>query len=92
LTTFSVSAAQATVPFGINDQGQIVGTSVTGMTGSGFLRDARGRLTAINRPGKTITIAFDINNRGQIVGIALNPEDLASPPPTATAPSMGRMA
>jgi hypothetical protein len=61
------------------------------MTGPGFLRDARGRLTAINRPGKTITIAFDLNNRGQMVGIALNPEDLASSPPTDPAP-MGRMA
>jgi hypothetical protein len=57
----------------------------------GFLREARGRSNAINRPGKSITLVFDVNNRGQIVGVALNPEDLGSPPPTDPAP-MGRMA
>jgi hypothetical protein len=61
------------------------------MTASGFLRDPRGRLTAINRPGASVTVATDINNRGQIVGFAANPEDQASPPPTGTAP-MGRKA
>jgi probable HAF family extracellular repeat protein len=94
VTTFTVPGAQLTVPYGINDQGQIVGLSASGptaTTGSGFLRDARGRITAINRPGAAITVAFDINNRGQIVGVAVNPEDLASPPPTDPAP-MGRMA
>jgi probable HAF family extracellular repeat protein len=93
-TTFSVPGAQATVPYGINDHGQVVGISfndLAGTTASGFLRDTRGRLTAINRPGKSITIAFDINNRGQIVGVAVNPEDLASAQPTDT-PPMGRMA
>jgi hypothetical protein len=34
---------------------------------SGFLRDARGRLSAINRPGAISTAPFGINNRGQIV-------------------------
>ena len=92
-TTFTVPGAQVTVPYGITDQGQIVGLSAsspTATTGSGFLRDARGRITAINRPGKSITIAFDINNRGQIVGIAVNPEDLAGAQPTDT-PPMGAM-
>jgi hypothetical protein len=79
------------VPFGINDQGQVAGAAVTAMTASGFLRDPRGRLTAINRPGVIVTVAADINNRGQIVGFAVNPEDLASPPPANTAP-MGRKA
>ena len=40
---------------------------------SGFLRDTRGRFTAISRPGAVATVAFDINNRGQIVGLAGNP-------------------
>jgi hypothetical protein len=87
-----MTGAQGTVPFGINDHGQIVGLSiVSATTGSGFLRDASGRLTAINRPGATVTAAFDINNRSQIVGVAGNPEDQATSPPTATAPT-GRIA
>ncbi len=89
LTTFKVPGAQVTVPYGINDHGQVVGLSAGGLTattGSGFLRDASGRLTAINRPGATVTVAFDVNNRGQIVGVAFNPEDLASPQPTGTPP------
>jgi hypothetical protein len=76
-------------PFGINDQGQIVGLSIespTATTGSGFLRDTSGRFTAIHRPGADATAAFDINNRGQISGVAVRFEDLASPPPTG-APS-----
>ena len=93
-TTFSVPGAQATVSFGINDQGQIVGysaASLTATTASGFLRDASGRLTAINRPGATITAAFDINNRGQIVGFAPIADTPPSPQPTST-PPMARMA
>ena len=76
-TTFTVPGAQVTLAYGINDQGQIVGHSLSGPptapTVSGFLRDARGRLTAINRPGVAATAPFDINNRGQIVGVAGNP-------------------
>jgi probable HAF family extracellular repeat protein len=87
-TTFKVPGAQVTFPAGINDQGQIVGFSISGPTAtgpSGFLRDTRGRFTAINRPGAVGTAAFDINNRGQIAIIA------PSPPPTDPSP-MGRMA
>jgi uncharacterized membrane protein len=76
-TTFTIPGAQVTLAYGINDQGQIVGHSISGPptapTISGFLRDARGRLTAINRPGAAATAPFDINNRGQIVGVAGNP-------------------
>jgi hypothetical protein len=76
-TTFTIPGAQVTLAYGINDQGRIVGHSISGLptapTISGFLRDARGRLTAINRPGVAATAPFDINNRGQIVGVAGNP-------------------
>ena len=75
VTTFTVPGARLTVPYGINDQGRIVGLSAsspTATTGSGFMRDGRGRITAINRPGAAVTLAFDINNRDQIVGIATN--------------------
>jgi hypothetical protein len=44
---------------------------LTATTASGFLRDARGRITPINRPGATLTVAFDVNNRGQITLIRL---------------------
>jgi hypothetical protein len=37
-----------------NIYGQVVGTSVTAVTASGFPRDPGGRLTAINRPGAAI--------------------------------------
>jgi uncharacterized membrane protein len=93
VTTFSVPGAQLTVPYGINDHGQIVGlsaASLTATTASGFLRDARGRITAINRPGATLTVAFDINNRGQIIGVAPIADTPPSPQPTST-PSMARM-
>jgi probable HAF family extracellular repeat protein len=61
-TTFTVPGAQATFPLGINDRGQIVGQRISGLptapTVSGFLRDTRGRFTAINRPGAIVTAAF----------------------------------
>jgi hypothetical protein len=44
-TTFTIPGAQATLAYGINDQGQIVGHSISGptpLTISGFLRDAPG--------------------------------------------------
>ena len=46
---------------------------LTGTSISGFLRDARGRFTTINRPGATLTLVFDSNNRGQLVGVAGTP-------------------
>jgi probable HAF family extracellular repeat protein len=93
VTTFSVPGAQVTVPYGINDHGQVVGVSAsspTATTGSGFLRDPRGRVTAINRPGAAVTVAFDINNRRQVVGVA--PIAQTPPSPPASAPPMGKMA
>jgi hypothetical protein len=87
-STFAVPGAPVTLSYGINDRGQIVGYSVSGPAApviSGFLRDPKGRLTAINRPRAIGTAAFDINNRGQIAIIA------PSPPPTDP-PAMGRMA
>ena len=67
--------AAGTIPFDLNDRGQLVGISSTtnpnpsaaGDT-SGFLRDARGRYTTIQVPGATQTQTRGINNRGQVVG------------------------
>lgn len=58
---------------------------------SGFLRDARGRLSAINRPGAISTAPFGINNRGQIVGLAQAPGAAPGRQPEGH-PPMGRMA
>jgi uncharacterized membrane protein len=85
VTTFAAPGAQVTVPFDINDRGQIVGlstSSLTATTASGFLR-SEGRFTAINRPGAALTATFGINNRGQIVGIGPSPKDLANEPETS---------
>jgi probable HAF family extracellular repeat protein len=85
LTTFDAPGAKLTAPFGINDQGQVVGISdskLTGATISGFLRE-REKFTAIVRPGASLNFVGGINNRGQIVGAAGNPEDLASQQPAA---------
>lgn len=45
VTTFEAPGAQITIPYDINDRGQVVGVSaasLTATTGSGFLRDAGG--------------------------------------------------
>jgi hypothetical protein len=81
----------STQVWGINDRGQIVGISLSGPptapTPSGFLRDAGGRLTAINRPGTTETAALDLDHRGQIAIVA--PDPPPSPQPTGTPPRAG---
>jgi len=85
VTTFEAPGAQVTIPFDINDRGQVVGvstSSLTTATASGFLR-SEGRFTAINRPGAVATVPFGINDRGQIVGIGPSPQDLASRPGTS---------
>ncbi|HYZ31683.1 MAG TPA: hypothetical protein VE684_05295 [Crenalkalicoccus sp.] len=56
-----------TVPHGINDLGEIVGS----VGGHGFI-DKHGEFTTIDFPGATFgTEAFGINNLGQVVGEAL---------------------
>jgi hypothetical protein len=104
VTTLSVASAGASPPTPMGDATPM-GVQVAAMTrprarpgqdpaasspAPGFLRDAKGGLTAINRPGTTVTAPFDINNRGQIVGVAGNPEDQAGAPSTGTAPMAGR--
>ena len=62
-TTIDVPGATSTFAYGINDAGQIVGTS----GGHGFL-DTAGRFTPIDVPGAFSTSAYGINDSGQIVG------------------------
>ena len=67
-TQIDFPGAVATVVFGLNDRGQIVGffgdaPSVL----HGFLLD-NGVFTQIDLPGAKLTKAYGINDRGQIVG------------------------
>jgi uncharacterized membrane protein len=78
ITRLDVPGAQITLPLGINDRGQAVGSwvgadaavnPVTGETGPthGFVWK-NGRYTKFDVPGATTTAPYEINNRGQIVG------------------------
>jgi probable HAF family extracellular repeat protein len=70
LETFDAPGALTqTVPIGLNNRGQIVGTFDRRDGAHGFLRDQRGRFTTIDFPGATRTEAARINDRGQIVGV-----------------------
>jgi probable HAF family extracellular repeat protein len=54
---------------GINNRGVIVGGARGGgRPDRGFLRDTRGRFTAIRYPGARSTLASKINDRGQVIG------------------------
>ena len=64
-TTIDVSGATSTSAYGINDSGQIVGT--TNFSSHSFL-DTAGSFTTIDVPGASSTSAFGINNSGEIVG------------------------
>src|SRR5256886_13193716 len=75
-TTIDVPGAPCTLPFAINNGGQIVGYYAETCTAvgpypngpvHGFLLD-RGTFTTIDFPGATSTRAHGINNGGQIVG------------------------
>jgi YD repeat-containing protein len=70
LTTFDAPGALTqTVPIGLNNRGQIVGSYDRPDGPHGFMRDERGRFTTIDFPGAQETEAARINDRGQIVGI-----------------------
>jgi probable HAF family extracellular repeat protein len=56
-------------PFGLNDSGDIVGTSLGGQRTTGFLYSG-GVTTTLNVPGSANTFAYGINNSGVIVGTA----------------------
>jgi probable HAF family extracellular repeat protein len=64
-----VSGASTTIPFGINDRGDVTGVYIdAGGSLRSFVRDARGDVTRIDVSGASETAAYDINNRGEIVG------------------------
>jgi probable HAF family extracellular repeat protein len=72
--SFNAPGASATLPSGINNLGQIVGTFFDNMAHQhGFFRDANGAVTVLDLPGAMITFPNGINDLGQIVGSYLLP-------------------
>jgi hypothetical protein len=69
-TAFEAPEARLeTLPYDINDRGQIVGRYFDGTSEQAFMRDRAGRFTTIRLPGAQSAWAAGINNRRQIVGI-----------------------
>jgi hypothetical protein len=65
--TIDFPGANATFPFGINPQGDVVGNYVAGRFIHGFLL-SEGTFTTIDFPGATATFARGINPQGDIAG------------------------
>jgi hypothetical protein len=70
-TTFDApGAAVATLPLGINNQGQIVGGAFDDVRRFGFMLKS-GTFTALAAPGAFLeAFPFDIDERGRIVGFS----------------------
>jgi probable HAF family extracellular repeat protein len=86
ITRIDVPGAVLTVPTGINDHSQVVGSwfgpdatqdPETGEFSPGHaFRWERGRMTKFDVPGATETAAYEINNLGQIVGYFYDANDV----------------
>jgi uncharacterized membrane protein len=66
-TTMQVPGVTATVAYGINNSGTIVGTYFDAAGSHGFV-EKNGSFTTIDVPGAVSTSSMGINNRGQVVG------------------------
>src|SRR6266540_290791 len=66
-TTIDVPGASSTEAFGINPEGNIVGSYLNAAGLHGFLL-SKGAFTTIDVPGASGTAAFGINPQGDIVG------------------------
>jgi hypothetical protein len=96
-TSIDAPGVTYTLPFGVNNRGQIVGLTAAALPltaasdAHGFvLRDgAGGPLTPVDVPGAVFgTAVFDINNAGAVVGVYGNPDAAAGPPSASTTPDM----
>ena len=77
ITTFEVPGAIATIAFGINDKGDIVG-GWTDSLGHGFVRSAKGKITSFDVPEGALGTEGDaINKKGVITGYYLDQADRA---------------
>jgi hypothetical protein len=77
--TFDAPGVPFTLPFDINNRGQIVGYAASDLNvteARGFLlaKGVKGRFTPVNFPGAPRTLAFGLNDRGQITGAYENPD------------------
>jgi hypothetical protein len=101
-TTIDTPGVPFTLPFGINNRGQITGFSAdalpipTATDVNGFLlrRGAGGPVTRIEFPGAVIgTVALDVNDLGTVVGMYGNPNAAApgTDPPMNPMPRLLRL-
>jgi uncharacterized membrane protein len=78
--TFDALGARYTLPFGINNRGQVAGwatddfASQAGTRGFVLRKGADGPVTPVEVPGALGTAATDIDDAGRIVGIYGNPD------------------
>jgi probable HAF family extracellular repeat protein len=91
-TTFDAPSAPFILPRDINNRGQVVGFTLTGLEepaqgARGFLlaKGVKGPFTPIDVPGAPRSAVAGINDRGQLVGFYENP-DAPDPQPTGTQP------
>ena len=87
-TTFDAPGVTLTLPFGLNNRGQIAGiagedtTQVAGLPGFVLRRGVGGPFTTVAFPASAGTLATDINDASVVVGPYANP-DGGSPQPMA---------
>jgi len=70
-TTIDVPGASSTEAFGINAEGNIVGSYLNAAGLHGFLL-SKGAFTTIDVPGASFTQALGINPKGNVVGVYSN--------------------
>jgi probable HAF family extracellular repeat protein len=72
-----VRGAAQTIPFGLNDHGDVAGVYVDADEAlHGFVRDKDGDVRRISVRGASETAVYDINNRRQVVGYYIDSKDV----------------
>ncbi len=75
--TFDVSGAVDTIPLGINNAGNFVGTAIFGDGTQLAFMDLGGIVTTFQVPGATATFAYQLNKGSQIIGYYSDPNGIA---------------
>lgn len=68
ITTFDAGDGNFTLANGINDSGEVVGTTYAQGSYVGFVRDPNGGITTFGAPSAVLTYGQGINDSGQIAG------------------------